>query len=81
MMSVWKCRICNNESAGNSFIVKEMMFGTHEKFTYFQWSECGCLQIADISADMTNYYPANYYSYQLDWRELRIHKNTVYLLP
>ncbi len=42
------------------------MFGFRDVFTYFQCSVCGCLQIAEIPADMSKYYPSNYYSYSFN---------------
>lgn len=41
-----------------------MMLGYRDVFRYFQCSDCGCLQIENIPADMSRYYPGNYYSYQ-----------------
>lgn len=38
------------------------MFGTREEFGYYQCPDCGCLQIIDIPADMSRFYPKNYYS-------------------
>jgi 2-polyprenyl-3-methyl-5-hydroxy-6-metoxy-1,4-benzoquinol methylase len=40
-----------------------MMFGLRETFEYFQCLECGCLQIAEPPADLSKYYPDNYYSF------------------
>jgi SAM-dependent methyltransferase len=40
-----------------------MMFGTRERFTYFQCGKCECLQIGEIPSDISKYYPVNYYSY------------------
>jgi SAM-dependent methyltransferase len=40
-----------------------MMWNTGDYFDYFQCSRCRCLQISAIPADMTKYYPADYYSY------------------
>jgi len=40
-----------------------MMFGYRERFLYFQCAKCGCLQIAEIPSNISNYYPADYYSY------------------
>jgi SAM-dependent methyltransferase len=57
------CRICGNFMGNQSFIVREMMLGTRDQFYYFQCSKCGCLQILDIPADMSKYYPAGYYSF------------------
>lgn len=43
-----------------------MMYGSREKFEYFQCSNCGCLQIENIPADIARYYPSGYYSYSGD---------------
>ncbi len=56
------CRICGNGEGNVTYTVREMMFGLREGFGYFQCSNCDCLQIRDIPADMAPYYPANYYS-------------------
>jgi len=37
-----------------------MMFGTQEKFPYFECSNCGTLQIVDIPHDLARHYPPNY---------------------
>jgi len=57
------CRICG-AAASNAklYIAAEMMFGTREQFEYFQCTDCGCLQIADIPVDLSRYYPDGYYS-------------------
>ena len=57
------CRVCGNSDKKRLFKVREMMFGTMEKFIYFECNECGCLQIKDITEDMSPYYPGEYYSY------------------
>lgn len=57
------CRICNNTEGNKAYEVKEMQFGLRERFTYFQCSKCECLQIAEVPADMSAYYPSNYYSF------------------
>lgn len=59
-----KCRICGNTTANQPYDVREMMFGQRDVFRYFQCSQCQCLQIGDIPADMSPYYPENYYSYE-----------------
>lgn len=43
-------------------MAREMMFGTRERFPYFECGACGCLQIAEIPRDPGKYYPAGYYS-------------------
>ncbi len=41
------------------------MFGWREEFEYFECARCGCLQIAQIPADLAKYYPSEgYYSYK-----------------
>lgn len=41
-----------------------MMFGTREKFAYFQCSSCECLQINEIPKNLDDYYPIEYYSFK-----------------
>ena len=41
------------------------MFGFRKEFQYLECSACGCLQIAEYPADISNYYPPNYYSFHL----------------
>ena len=57
------CKVCNNSEGNKAYEVKEMQFGLRERFTYFQCSKCECLQIAEVPADMSSYYPSNYYSF------------------
>lgn len=64
-MDIMECKICYNSKENLSFEVKEMMFGFRDKFTYFQCSNCGCLQILNIPKNIDKYYPSNYYSYEL----------------
>jgi len=64
-VSFWKadsmiCRICSNSEANTSYRIREMMYGLGDEFTYFECSECGCLQIADIPDSMDRYYPDDY---------------------
>lgn len=58
-----KCTICDNQSNNKIYHVREMMFGLGDIFTYFECSNCGCLQIAEIPKNMCKYYPNNYYSF------------------
>ncbi|MFY0642850.1 MAG: class I SAM-dependent methyltransferase [Bacteroidia bacterium] len=58
------CRICNNSQDNQTYTAKEMMYGLRKEFDYFQCSNCNCLQIADFPADMSLYYPDNYYSFE-----------------
>ena len=63
-MKLMRCKICNNSNETELFEVKEMMFGFRDKFVYFQCPECECLQISEIPADISKYYPTNYLSFQ-----------------
>jgi len=58
------CRICGGK-LGKRFPVREMMFGTRERFLYDECTACGCLQIDQIPEDMERHYPADYYSYDM----------------
>ena len=41
------------------------MFGWREEFEYLECARCGCLQIAEIPANLAKYYPSDgYYSYK-----------------
>lgn len=55
-----KCKICENQSGNKEYKIREMMFGTKEEFLYFECTNCGCLQIAEMPADMERYYPPDY---------------------
>ena len=51
------CRICNDSSMGQSmYQVTELKHGTHDRFQYFQCPACGCIQIADFPANISQYY-------------------------
>jgi SAM-dependent methyltransferase len=63
---IFVCKICGNRDKNKEFRVREMMFGSAEVFVYFECSACGCLQIKEIPADMSGYYPHEYYSFQTD---------------
>jgi len=57
------CAICGNNKNNARYEVGEMMFGTGEKFDYFQCPECSCLQIVKVPENIGKYYPSNYYSF------------------
>ncbi|MDP3789236.1 MAG: class I SAM-dependent methyltransferase [Candidatus Omnitrophota bacterium] len=58
------CRICDNKEGNKFHIVREMMFGYRDNFEYIECAKCGCLQIKDIPAGLSRYYPNGYYSFQ-----------------
>jgi len=55
-----------------SYEIREMMFGLGEIFTYFQCSNCQCLQISNIPEDMSKYYTSHYYSFSRGKKKLQI---------
>lgn len=59
-----KCITCGNSGKYREIIIREMMFGTKDQFTYLECSICGCLQIKRVPSDLTKYYPKNYYSFK-----------------
>jgi len=64
------CRICAHAEAPKIFAARDMMFGSGKRFQYFQCLQCGCLQIVDIPADLSKYYPDDYYSYSVSpWKQ------------
>jgi SAM-dependent methyltransferase len=56
------CRICNFSGDSSVYKVREMMYGLRDEFDYFQCAKCQCLQIAEFPADMSPYYPQDYFS-------------------
>ena len=64
------------------------MFGWREEFEYIECARCGCLQIAQIPANLEKYYPREgYYSYKAPkqkqnpgWLLALRHERTRYLL-
>lgn len=76
------CRICANSENNQTFKVPEMQFGTRQKFDYFQCSVCGCLQICEIPADMSPFYPDQYYTVRpLDENKYTGLKGRIRVLP
>jgi SAM-dependent methyltransferase len=60
------CRICGAEGNHPEYVIQEMMFGSGERFTYFQCSACRCLQLAAPPSDPGGYYPGEYHSLSFD---------------
>jgi SAM-dependent methyltransferase len=61
----YACRICDKTSSQAVYHCREQMFGRGGDFLYFQCAQCGCLQINQPPVDPAQFYPADYYSYQL----------------
>ena len=62
-INLFKCSVCENSTNNIAYNVPEMMFGFRDIFTYFECSDCGCLQISEIPDNIKKYYPSDYYSY------------------
>ncbi len=58
------CRICGNPKNNKIYKVREMMYGIREVFDYAECGECKCLQLINAPADMSKYYPSDYYSFK-----------------
>lgn len=63
MSTELRCRICGYNKDNKIYLAKEMMFGFRDKFEYLECGQCGCLEIVNAPADMSRYYPPNYYSF------------------
>lgn len=57
------CRICGSSGEFKTYVGREMMQGSRERFRYFSCPVCECLQIETIPKDLLKYYGKNYYSY------------------
>jgi SAM-dependent methyltransferase len=57
------CKICGNEIDNREFQVREMMFGYRDVFTYVLCGACRCLQIKNPPANLSRYYPPEYYAF------------------
>lgn len=58
------CKVCGNSGNNKEFIAKEMMYGLRDQFAYCECGNCGCLQIAEIPANLAKYYPDDFYAYK-----------------
>ena len=64
------CKICYSPFS-DTYLVKEMMFGFRDEFSYNQCSSCGCLQIAEFPQNIDKYYPPYYYSFNAETAPLK----------
>ena len=58
-----ECKICHVTRDNDSYVAKEMMYGLRDQFDYFECAQCGCLQILNFPANISDYYPADYDAY------------------
>ena len=62
MKTAVNCRICNAELA-ERFILREMMFGMRDEFTYSKCPDSGCIQIIEVPVNIEKYYPDYYMAF------------------
>lgn len=65
-MSETPCPGCGSKDIGRLLAVPEMMFGRGESFSYTECGTCGTLRLLDPPVDMGVFYPADYYSLDVD---------------
>jgi hypothetical protein len=82
-----ECALCGRSDGNRMHLVREMMYGTREEFIYLECSSCHCLQRLDVPADLSIYYPSNYYSFAggvetwkptIPWRKYAINQLASY---
>lgn len=59
------CRVCGAKGEFETYLVREMMQGTKEEFSYFVCNRCHCLQITSVPENLGDYYGNDYYSFQM----------------
>ena len=64
MAAVKICRICGNTESNRDWRLPEVLLRKGEVFDYFECGSCGCLQIAEVPAELGKYYPDDYYSFK-----------------
>jgi SAM-dependent methyltransferase len=57
------CAICGNRNDNRMHVAREMMFGLRDEFRYLECGNCRCVHLIEIPADMSKYYPDDYYSF------------------
>jgi SAM-dependent methyltransferase len=57
------CPFCEERSKRRSIAAKERMFGLEGTFIYVECASCGSLYLDEPPANLSPYYPDNYYSY------------------
>jgi 2-polyprenyl-3-methyl-5-hydroxy-6-metoxy-1,4-benzoquinol methylase len=61
-----RCPACLSTSRADVLTVRENMFGINAVFDYAVCAACGSLALLSVPEDMATYYPASYYSVELD---------------
>jgi len=66
-----KCSYCNNETGNKIIEARELLLGIGGSFNYNYCNECKGLELIDVPADMSKYYPQqDYYSFKTNEGDL-----------
>jgi SAM-dependent methyltransferase len=57
------CRACGGDADSTPLVLREMMFGTREAFSYHICSRCGSAWIERVPRDLARHYPRDYHSF------------------
>ncbi|MCC7479822.1 class I SAM-dependent methyltransferase [bacterium] len=57
------CPCCGNAAANKGFVAQELAFSTRVSFDYLECGSCGSIWIAELPAELADFYPAEYYSF------------------
>jgi SAM-dependent methyltransferase len=58
------CKICGNVQNNTIHLAKERLLNLRDEFVYLECASCYCLQISETPANLSKYYPKEYYSFQ-----------------
>lgn len=59
-----KCRVCENKADNTVRMFRERYLGLGDIFEYSECGACKSISIVDVPADIEQYYPGTYYSYE-----------------
>lgn len=57
------CRACGGATLEPAAVAPERMFGMGGAFAYDRCTACGAVQLRDVPADLSRYYPSGYYAH------------------
>jgi SAM-dependent methyltransferase len=62
-----ECQLCGSTGPHQTISVREMMFGTRERFEYYSCAECDTLQTVNLlgEEELARHYGPDYYSYNV----------------
>lgn len=58
-----ECRLCGSAGPHETIVIREMLYGSRERFEYFSCNTCDTLQLVNVPAaeDLARYYPVDYH--------------------